>query len=161
TLGKTTLSNSGDVFSMFVAGYDSTGKVLFARGAGTPGQVSGYSVAVDSGGNLIVAGQLTDMAQVGHDSLLSQGSSDAFVAKLFISWDGGNTLGFTSYNRLPNGSFQLDFNLCGCSTWRLQTSSDLKSWSDLQSYGAQSGIKTFIDQDAKYYPRRFYRLVSP
>ncbi len=159
TLGQTTLIND-DVFNLFVAGYDPLGSVFFARSAGTEGELSSYSIAVDPGGSLIVAGQLKGRALVGSDDLLSLGDSDVFVAKLSISPEGGS-VGFTSYGRLQDGSFQLGFNLDACSTWRLQSSTDLKFWSTLQTYGAQSGFQIYIDRDAKNFPRRFYRLAAP
>ena len=160
TLGQTLLTND-DVFNLFVAGYDPSGNVLFARGAGTEGELTGYAVAVDPGGSLIVAGQLKGRALVGSNDLLSLGDSDVFISKLSISRDGGGTAGFTSYGRLPDGSFQLEFNLDACSTWRLQTSSDMASWITLQTYGAQSGFSIYIDRDAKDFPHRFYRLLAP
>ena len=160
TLGQTLLTND-DVFNLFVAGYDPSGNVLFARSAGTEGELTGYAVAVDPGGSLIVAGQLKGRALVGSNDLLSLGDSDVFISKLSISRDGGGTAGFTSYGRLPDGSFQLEFNLDACSTWRLQTSSDMTSWTTLQTYGAQSGFSIYIDRDAKDFPHRFYRLLAP
>ncbi len=160
TLGRTTLNNDY-ISNLFVAGYDSAGNALFARSAGTEGELAGFAIAVDPGGGLIVAGRLEGRALVGSDDLLSLGSGDAFIAKLSISWDGGAKVGFTSYRHLPDKSFQLDFNLDACSTWRLQTSPDLKSWSTLQTYEARSGFHIFIDKDAKDYPSRFYRLVAP
>jgi len=160
TFGQTTLTNDY-IFNLFVAGYDSSGNVLFARSAGTEGELTGYGIAVGPGGGLIVAGRLEGRALVGSDDLLSQGSSDAFIAKLPISLDGGAKVGFTAYRHLQDRSFQLEFNLDACSTWRLETSSDLKSWSTLQTYEAHSGFQIFIDRDARNFPRRFYRLMKP
>jgi hypothetical protein len=160
TLGQTILTND-DVFNLFVAGYDPSGNVLFARGAGTQGELSGYAIAVDSGGSLIVTGQLKGRALVGSNDLLSLGDSDVFVSKLSLSQEGGVTVGITSYGRLSDGSFQLGFNLDGCSTWLLQSSSDLTSWITLQTYGAQSGFNLYIDRDAKDFRHRFYRLLAP
>jgi hypothetical protein len=160
SFGKTTLTNDY-IFNQFVAGYDSSGNVLFARSVGTQGELTGYAIAVDSGGSLIVVGQLKERALVGSDELLSSGDSDVFVAKLLVSEDGGEKVGFTSFRRLQDGSFQLEFKLDACSGWRLQTSTDLVSWSTLQTYDVQSGFRIFIDQDARNFPQRFYRLATP
>ncbi len=160
TLGRTTLSNDY-IFDLFVAAYDETGNPLFFRGAGTEGELTSSAIAVDPGGSLIVAGQLTGRAVVGADDLLSTGDSDVFVAKLSISENGGVKAGFTSYHRRQDGAFHLEFNLDACSTWRLQASPDLKEWRTLQTYEAASSFQIFIDQEAKNLSRRFYRLMAP
>jgi len=160
TLGQTTLTND-DVFNLFVASYDPSGNVLFLRGAGSSGELTGYAIAVDLAGNLILAGQLKGRALVGFNDLSSQGDADVFVAKLSIARSGGVAIEFASYGRLQDGSFQLGFNVDSCSSYRLQASFDLVSWVTLQTYEAQSGFINYIDLEARNYPYRFYRLLSP
>ncbi|MBI4661893.1 MAG: immunoglobulin domain-containing protein [Verrucomicrobia bacterium] len=93
TFGNTTLANQGDsagVFreEIFIAKYDSTGNVLWAKKAGGTGNDSGNGIAVDSAGNCYVTGYFRDRATFGvgdlilfRTTLTSKGNTDIFLAK--------------------------------------------------------------------------------
>lgn len=74
-----TSSGSSDVF---VAKLNSSGQVQWATRAGGSGADLGYSIAADTGGNVLVTGHFTGSAKFGNTTLASSGSTDAFVAKL-------------------------------------------------------------------------------
>lgn len=67
---------------LFVARYNSDGKLLWAQRFGGPSDEFGNSVALDSKGNIYIAGSFTNKMQIGKDTLVSAGDHDAFIAKL-------------------------------------------------------------------------------
>ena len=44
---------------------------------------------------------------------------------------------------------------------RLQASTDLRHWTDLFTFNNTQLRTFFVDQDARFYLHRFYRVVSP
>lgn len=81
TIGTTTLTNSG-AFNMYLAKYDSSGTVLWAKKAGGTGTDSGHDVATDALGNSYVAGFFTSPTLVfGSTTLTNLGGSDIFIVK--------------------------------------------------------------------------------
>lgn len=93
TFGGTTLTNPGSFTGdMFVAKYDATGNVLWAKTFGGVDGEIGNSIAIDASGNIYVAGWFTSSAMVMDTYTLTNAgttSSDMFVAKMDPS---GNTL---------------------------------------------------------------------
>ena len=79
--GATSLTSAGDV-DVFVTKLDSSGAVVWARNYGGADEDRGYSVAVDSSGNLYLTGDIRAAAAFGATSLTSAGGTDVFVAKL-------------------------------------------------------------------------------
>jgi hypothetical protein len=55
TFGSDTLTNAG-YYNVFIAKYDATGNVLWAKRGGGPGDDFGYYLSVDKGGNVFVTG---------------------------------------------------------------------------------------------------------
>jgi len=45
--------------------------------------------------------------------------------------------------------------------YRLQGSDDLQTWSDLLDFSNTRTTTLFLDEEAEFYPSRFYRIVSP
>ncbi len=80
TFGTTTLTSSG-AFDVFVAKYDAEGAFQWARGVGGAGGDSGYGVAADGSGNVVVTGIFTGSAVFGVTTLTSAGGSDIFVLR--------------------------------------------------------------------------------
>ena len=81
TFGTTTLTNAGNV-DMFVAKYDASGTVLWAKGAGGTGDDFGYGVATDGSGNVLVTGQFSSqIITFGTTALNYAGGSDIFIVK--------------------------------------------------------------------------------
>jgi hypothetical protein len=74
---------------IFVAKFDSTGKITWAKEYGDPGTQSGQSVAVDAQGNLAVTGSMQGTTDFGKGVLTSAGLDDIFLLKLDPA---GNTL---------------------------------------------------------------------
>ncbi len=75
-----TLNSQGR--DLFVARYNSDGKLLWAQRFGGPSDEFGNSVALDQKGNIYIAGSFTNKMQIGKDTLVSAGDHDAFIAKL-------------------------------------------------------------------------------
>ena len=66
---------------IFLAKYDSSGTLLWARTAGGTGDDRGNAVVVDAGGNCYVTGYFAGTASFGGSSLVSTGFADVFAAK--------------------------------------------------------------------------------
>ena len=79
TIGSITLTGSYD--DAFVAKYDTSGTVQWARSIGGTSYDYGYGIATDSAGNVYVVGSYYGSVTIGLTTLNSTGSSDAFVAK--------------------------------------------------------------------------------
>ncbi|MBK5285213.1 MAG: SBBP repeat-containing protein [Bacteroidia bacterium] len=89
TFGTTTLTNA-DFHDFFLAKYDSSGNVLWARSASGSNYDEGYGVAVDASGNVYVTGNFfTASVTFGTTTLNSSGNLDIFIAKYDSS---GNVL---------------------------------------------------------------------
>jgi hypothetical protein len=73
--------NSGDGYALFVANYDASGNVLWAKQTGGSGSVKGYGITTDAPGNIIVTGCLQGSVTFGSNELTSAGSGDIFIAK--------------------------------------------------------------------------------
>jgi hypothetical protein len=78
TIGSTTLTGT-DFDNTFVAKYDTSGTVQWARGIS--GATAGDGIATDSGGNVYVIGHYSGSVTIGSTTLTSVGSADVFVAK--------------------------------------------------------------------------------
>ncbi len=83
TFDSISLTSSG-LDDIFVAKIDANGNWLWATKAGGSGIGSdcGYSIALDSVGNIYITGWFYETATFGSNSLTSCGSHDIFVAKL-------------------------------------------------------------------------------
>ncbi|MEJ8801250.1 SBBP repeat-containing protein [Pontibacter sp. H249] len=80
TFGTTTLTSSGG-YDVFIAKYDASGNVLWAKSAGGQHSDTGYSLAVDGAGNVYVTGGFQGAATFGTTTLTSSGGYDVFIAK--------------------------------------------------------------------------------
>ncbi|NBR06476.1 MAG: hypothetical protein EBT92_11965 [Planctomycetes bacterium] len=78
--GDVSLPNSGD-YDIFVAKYDSSGKMLWIKTAGGKGYDYGHGIAVDSLGNLFVTGALAGEGTFDEVKLSEPGSSRVFCAR--------------------------------------------------------------------------------
>ena len=79
--GPAALKSQGDM-DVFVAQISPYGQWQWANSAGGPGQDRVCSLAVSSTGALVVGGQFTETANFGTTPLVSNGSTDAFVARI-------------------------------------------------------------------------------
>ena len=121
-------------YDLFVAKYSSGGVLRWAnrygssQGADFAGDESGNSVAVDSNGNIAVAGSFLDTVDFGTGPVTSRGGKDAFVVKFNSSgvalWsktfgnsgtdDSATSVRFDAANNLfVGGRFSVDINLGG------------------------------------------------
>ena len=83
TFGSTTLTNAGFA-NVFIAKYDLTGNVLWAKSVGGTIYGKGYAVSADAFGNVFVAGYFTSPTITFGSTILTNASSfyaDAFIAK--------------------------------------------------------------------------------
>ncbi|TAL60967.1 MAG: hypothetical protein EPN85_06085, partial [Bacteroidetes bacterium] len=84
--GTQTLTNAGTGNDMFVAKFDNSGNVDWAKSAGSTGAEIGYGVAVDGNGNVLVTGLFdSPVLSFGANLLNNSGYSDFFLAKYDIS----------------------------------------------------------------------------
>ncbi len=81
TFGSTTLSSYGDR-DIFIAKLTSTGTWLWARKAGGTGADASMKVTLDNEGFVYLGGYFSSTGYFGAITLISAGSSDAFVAKM-------------------------------------------------------------------------------
>lgn len=88
SFGSTTLTSSGSS-DVFIAKYDPTGNVLWAKQAGGASHDVSNSIAVDGNGNSYITGYFDSTAIFGNTTLISSGSDDVFMAKYTAS---GNLL---------------------------------------------------------------------
>ena len=82
TLGTAVLTNAGS-YDMFIAKYDPSGNVLWAKSSGGTSYEGAQSVSIDALGNLYVVGYfLSPTITFGATVLTNTGGSDMFIAKL-------------------------------------------------------------------------------
>ncbi|MCB9317449.1 MAG: SBBP repeat-containing protein, partial [Lewinellaceae bacterium] len=86
--GSQTVSSVGDS-DVFVAKYDASGNVLWARSGGAGNFDTGNGIAADAAGNVYVTGYFRGNAGFDSQTVSSVGNSDVFVAKYDAS---GNVL---------------------------------------------------------------------
>ena len=87
SVGSTALTSSGST-DAFVAKYNRSGSVIWARKAGGVGDDFGSGVAIDRHGNVHITGHFSMSATFGNLAITSSGDSDVFVA----SYDRHGTL---------------------------------------------------------------------
>ena len=100
TIGSITLTSAGNA-DVFVAKYNTSGTVQWAKSIGGPDNINGNGIATDSGENVYVIGQYSGTIDFGSGtSLNSAGSFDAFIAKYdtsgTVQW--AKSIGGTSYD---------------------------------------------------------------
>jgi alpha-tubulin suppressor-like RCC1 family protein len=87
-VGTTNLTSAGGN-DVFVSKLDSTGSLLWAKSFGGTSSDTGYSIAVDTSGNIYTTGDFQGTVDfdpgVGTTNLTSAGDYDVFVLKLFPS----------------------------------------------------------------------------
>ena len=87
----TTNLTSGGYTDIYVTKLDSSGELAWARQMGGASQAKGHSVALDSSGNVYVAGRFQGTADFdpgsGTQNLTSNGGEDGFVVKLDSNGD--------------------------------------------------------------------------
>src|SRR5688500_14912235 len=88
SFGSIDLTSSG-VADIFIAKYDASGNMLWAKQAGGKDIDASKNIAVDSGGNSYITGEFLGSATFGGITLTSNGNYDAFIAKYDAS---GNVL---------------------------------------------------------------------
>ncbi|HTF04735.1 MAG TPA: SBBP repeat-containing protein [Bacteroidia bacterium] len=86
SFGSIKLTNKGEA-DLFVAKYDTNGKVLWAKGAGGTRGDEGQGIAADANGNVYVTGYFSETAAFGTVKLTGAGSWDVFTAKYNTNGD--------------------------------------------------------------------------
>jgi hypothetical protein len=89
SFGSTTLTSTGSLPDIFLARYDASGNVLWAKGAGGSSGDYGRNIAVDASGNSYITGEIEGSASFGSTTLTNSGGADIFIAKYDAS---GNAL---------------------------------------------------------------------
>jgi hypothetical protein len=80
TFGTTNLTSSGST-DIFIAKYDASGNVLWAKQAGGTVIDAGKNIAVDSSSNSYITGEFLGSVTFDNITLTSNGDYDAFIAK--------------------------------------------------------------------------------
>jgi hypothetical protein len=62
---------------------------------------------------------------------------------------------------LSTGEFEFRIYNPSHATCRIQASEDLVHWEDIFTFSNNQGVTVYRDTDAPFYPRLFYRVVSP
>ncbi len=82
---RTNLSAPNGSADAFIAKYDGSGALVWAKRLGGPGEASGLGIAVDSGGAIYVTGYFNETADFdpgpGTLNVISKGNADIFIAK--------------------------------------------------------------------------------
>jgi hypothetical protein len=94
--GNTTLNYSGNNLDMFIAKYDASGNLIWARSEAGSEFESGQSIATDAQGNFYLTGTFSDTIRFGTTMLLGTGARDIFVTKY-------DTSGAASWARSAQG----------------------------------------------------------
>ncbi|WP_192823092.1 SBBP repeat-containing protein [Rufibacter sp. LB8] len=81
TFGNTVLTSGGEGYDGYIAKYDATGNLLWAKKMLANGSGYSYSIVVDGAGNAYVAGEYSGTASFGSTTLNSNGNWNLFVAK--------------------------------------------------------------------------------
>jgi len=82
SFGNTTLNNSGS-YDVYVAGYDTSGNILWAKSAGGNSDDNGSDISTDNFGNIYIVGDFDSPALTfGNTTLTNGGFDDVFVAKI-------------------------------------------------------------------------------
>lgn len=82
TFGTTTFnSSSPGVSDIFVAKYDSSGNLLWAKSNGGQGDVNGIGITTDNAGDVYITGQFGINVDFGGTILTSAGYQDMFIVK--------------------------------------------------------------------------------
>ena len=89
TFGNTVLTSTSFLADIFIASYDATGNVLWAKNAGGTFNDYGRNIEVDGGGNSYITGEFEGSATFGSTTLTSSGGVDIFIAAYD---DTGNSL---------------------------------------------------------------------
>ena len=81
SFGSYFLTNAG-VYDIFIAKYDSSGNVLWAKSAGGSGDDRGYGITTDKLSNVFITGRFASpIIAFGSDTLTDVGGYDVFLAK--------------------------------------------------------------------------------
>jgi hypothetical protein len=84
TFGTIVLRNAaiGNTLDIFIAKYDNSGNILWAKGFGGTGSDYPGDIKTDAEGNIYVCGTFSGTATFGNQVMVSNGGMDAFLAKL-------------------------------------------------------------------------------
>ena len=80
SFGSTNLTNAGGT-DVFLAKYNASGNLLWAKSAGGTGSDRGTGIGVDGSGNSYISGWFSGVVSFGSTILTSAGGADVFVAK--------------------------------------------------------------------------------
>jgi hypothetical protein len=88
TFGSTILTNTSNLYDIFLVKYDATGAVVWAKSAGGESSDDVASLALDASGNPYITGcYLSSTLIFGTDTLMNLGGNDIFLAKYDVYGD--------------------------------------------------------------------------
>lgn len=111
TFSSTTLTNKGNM-DIFIAKYDRSGNMLWAKSAGGPNYDYGNCISTDTSGNVYITGSFHSRAiNFGPTTLTNAGSNDIFIVKYDTN---GNVLWAKSTGGTESeGGSSVSTNKCG------------------------------------------------
>lgn len=80
TFGNVSFTSKGG-YDIFIAKYNKSGTLLWAKSAGGTSHDSGLDIGVDGQGNIYITGYFTDNADFDNIKLIGMGDYDIFIAK--------------------------------------------------------------------------------
>jgi hypothetical protein len=91
TFGTNTCTNAGSN-DIFIAKYDATGTVLWAKSSGTPNYDRGRSVSTDTNGNVYVTGMFNGAAITFGTTILTNASNNGYNDIFIAKYDAAGTV---------------------------------------------------------------------
>jgi hypothetical protein len=137
--------NGNGANDFFIAKFDLSGNLIWAQNGGGNDDDKGYSVTVNSNGNIVCTGEFRDNASFGNSTLSSYGHGDMFVVaydnmgnKIWVVQGGGVGEDLGRHIKHDNaGNLYVGGNYAGTSTY-----------GSLQINGFGSGDASLISYDA-------------
>jgi hypothetical protein len=113
TFGSTTLSSGSSNYDMFIAKYNASGSLLWAKNYGGQTETKVFGMALDKQGNIVLSGTFSGTASFGDSTYQTNGNNDIFILKLDnqgnIIWS--QAYGSTNSEYCPNVTVDQNNNI--------------------------------------------------
>lgn len=148
---------NGNASQILIAKYDREGSLVWAKQTSGSSTNFGYGIALSPDAACYIVGSVSQISQFGAKTVTAGQKPDSVVARL--QGGGGNLATPLTLQSLGNLQFQLQFSGDSCTTYRLQSSTNLTSWSTLLATNALSGTVTYPISAPPAPPYQFFRVL--